>query len=125
MRGWLMKTVLIVDDVQTDRELMGRVVNSCGYKAEYATDGTDALPTAKAVKPSLILLDVVMPKMDGYAACRQLKADNETSAIPVVLVTSKSTESDKFWGKKQGADDHVGKPFSPDALNALMKRYLR
>jgi twitching motility two-component system response regulator PilH len=118
-----MKTVLIVDDVQTDRELMGRVVNSCGYKAEYATDGTDALPTAKAVKPSLILLDVVMPKMDGYAACRQLKADNETSAIPVVLVTSKSAESDRFWGKRQGANDQLGKPFTPEKLAEVVKKY--
>jgi twitching motility two-component system response regulator PilH len=120
-----MATVLIIDDVQTDRELIGKVVSLAGHTAAFATDGDEALAKAKEVKPGLIFLDVVMPRMNGFNACRQLKQDPATASIPVVLVTSKSTESDKFWGKKQGADDHVGKPFSPDALNALMKRYLR
>ena len=119
-----MHTVLIIDDVQTDRDLMGKVVLQGGYAAAYATDGDEALARAKAVKPSLILLDVVMPRMDGFKACRELKRDPETASIPVVLVTNKFTEADRFWGKKQGADDHLGKPFSPEGLLALLKKHL-
>ncbi len=120
-----MKTVLIIDDMQTDRELMGRVVTSCGHHPEYATDGADALAAAKNCKPAMILMDVVMPKLDGYGACRQLKKDPETAAIPVVLVTTKNTESDRFWGKRQGADDHVGKPFDAASLTEMIRRYVR
>jgi twitching motility two-component system response regulator PilH len=120
-----MSTVLIVDDVQTDRELMGKVVIGAGHQPTYASDGDEVVAKAKEVKPSLIFLDVVMPRMNGFQACRLLKQDPETQSIPVVLVTSKSTDSDKFWGKKQGADDHIDKPFSPDALKNVMRRYLR
>jgi twitching motility two-component system response regulator PilH len=119
-----MATILIVDDVQTDRELMGKVVTQAGHAAAYATDGDEVLAKAKQVKPGLILLDVVMPRMNGFNACRQVKQDPATANIPVVLVTSKGADSDKFWGKRQGADDHVVKPFSPEALIAIMKRYL-
>jgi twitching motility two-component system response regulator PilH len=70
-------------------------------------------------------MDVVMPGTSGFHACRALKADPETSKIPIVLVTSKGTESDVFWGKKQGADDHVAKPFSPEQLTTIIRRYVR
>jgi twitching motility two-component system response regulator PilH len=120
-----MQTILIVDDVQTDRDLLGKVVTSNGYHAEFATDGDEVVAKAKAVKPSLIFLDVVMQRINGFNACRLLKNDPDTAKIPVVLVTSKDTDSDRFWGKKQGADDHVGKPFSPEAVIAIMKRYVR
>jgi twitching motility two-component system response regulator PilH len=119
-----MQNVLIVDDVKTDRELMGKVVAAAGHIPVYATDGDEALAAAKQANPALIFLDVVMPRVNGFNACRLLKQDPATSAIPVVLVTSKNAESDKFWGKKQGADDHVGKPFSPDSLTAILKRFV-
>lgn len=120
-----MQNVLIVDDVKTDRELMGKVVTAAGHIPVYASDGDEALTVAKQANPALIFLDVVMGRMNGFNACRQLKHDPATAAIPVVLVTSKSTESDKFWGKKQGADDHVGKPFTPESLTAIIKRFVR
>jgi twitching motility two-component system response regulator PilH len=119
-----MGTILIVDDVQTDRELIGRVVTQSGHRPEYATDGSEALMRAKEVKPQLIFLDVVMPSMNGFHACRKLMTDPDTSKIPVVLVTSKGGDSDRFWGQKQGADDHVAKPFTPDTLHAIIKRYV-
>ena len=72
-----MGTILIVDDVQTDRELIGRVVQQTGHKPEYATDGSEALSRAKEVRPQLIFLDVVMPSMNGFHACRKLKTDPE------------------------------------------------
>lgn len=120
-----MQTVLIVDDVQTDRELIGKVVSSTGNRPLYAVDGAEAVQKAKEHKPALILLDVVMPQQDGFKTCRTLKQDPDTSKIPVVLVTSKGTDSDRFWGQRQGADDHVAKPFSPDSLAQLIRRYVR
>jgi CheY-like chemotaxis protein len=120
-----MTTILVVDDVRTDRELVGKVVQQAGHQIEYASDGEEAFTKAKQLKPSLIFMDVVMPNMNGFNACRKLKSDPETAKIPVVLVTSKGTESDVFWGKKQGADDHVPKPFSPDMLMNIIKRYVR
>jgi twitching motility two-component system response regulator PilH len=120
-----MATILIVDDVQTDRELLGKVVSGAGHQPVYASDGDEAIRKAREAKPSLIFMDVVMPNMNGFNACRKLKQDPDTQAIPVVLVTSKGGESDKFWGKKQGADDHIPKPFSPDMLVSTIRRFVR
>ena len=118
-----MSTILVVDDAQTDRELMARVVNASGHRALIAVDGKQAVEFAKQYKPSLIFLDVVMPVMDGFAACRQLTKDPDTSAIPIVLVTTKSNESDVFWGRKQGAADYIAKPWDPRRIEDLIRRY--
>lgn len=120
-----MSTILIVDDAQTDRELLARVVNAAGHRPVTAADGKEALALAKQHRPALIFLDVVMPVMDGFATCRQLAKDPDTSGIPVVLVTSKSNESDVFWGKKQGAAEHIAKPWDPSQLQDLIHRYCR
>jgi twitching motility two-component system response regulator PilH len=120
-----MTTVLVVDDVKTDRELIGKVVTDAGHLVLYATDGEEALAQARACHPGLILLDVIMPRMDGFGACRRLKADAETSAIPVVMVTHKSAPSDRFWGKKQGADHYLTKPFTPSQLQEVLRLYAR
>lgn len=119
-----MENILIVDDVKTDRELLGKAVTQAGYTPVYISDGDQALSSAKTHHPKLVFLDVVMARTNGYVACRQLKADADTKSIPVVLVTSKNAESDRFWGKKQGADDQLGKPFSPDSVIAVLKRLL-
>ena len=120
-----MDTILIVDDVQTDRELLGKVVSSAGHKPIYAVDGTEALLRARESRPSLILMDVVMQGTDGFKTCRAIKQDADLSKIPVVLVTSKGTDSDKFWAKKQGADDHITKPWNPDTILSVIRRYAR
>ncbi len=120
-----METILIVDDVQTNRELIGKIVSASGHRPEYASDGDEALIRAKKLKPALIFMDVVMPSMNGFQACRKLKQDEVTSKIPVVLVTSKSGDSDKFWGQKQGADMHIGKPFGDGEIQEAIKRYVR
>ncbi len=118
-----MSTVLIADDMQTDRDLLGKVVLATGHQPAYATNGEEALRKAAEVKPALILLDVVMPGIDGFSACRQLKRNAVTAAIPVVLITLKGSQSDVFWGKKQGADDHITKPFTPERLIGVIKRF--
>ena len=119
-----MATVLIVDDVQTDRDLMGKVVSATGNLAAYAVNGEEALTKAKLLKPALILLDVVMPKQDGFSTCRKLKKDADTAGIPVVLVTSKSAETDKFWGERQGCDGYITKPFTADLLSKAIKQHI-
>ena len=118
-----MPTVLIVDDSKTERELMARAVTYAGFTVAFAEDGNEAVEKAKTLQPSLILMDVVMPNLNGFNATRQLKSDAATKHIPIVLVTTKSGESDKFWGKKQGADDHVCKPFQSTELVDMIKRY--
>lgn len=120
-----MGTILIVDDVQTSRELIGKVVSAAGHRAEYASDGDEALERAKQVRPALIFMDVVMPSMNGFQACRKLKQDEATASIPVVLVTSKNADTDKFWGQKQGADMHIGKPFADTDIQEAIRRYVR
>ena len=118
-----MSTILVVDDAQTDRELIARVVTGTGHRALLASDGKEAIALAKQHKPSLIFLDVVMPQMDGFATCRALTKDPTTSGIPIVLVTSKSNDSDVFWGQKQGATDHVSKPWDKKRIEDLIRKY--
>jgi twitching motility two-component system response regulator PilH len=120
-----METILIVDDVQTNREILGKIVTAAGHRPEFACDGDEAILRAKELRPALIFLDVVMPAMNGFQACRRLKQDTETSKIPVVLVTSKTADSDKFWGQKQGADMHIGKPFGEGEIQDVIRRYVR
>jgi len=120
-----MQTILIVDDVQTDRELLGSVVSRAGHHPLYCADGSQAVDLAKQAQPAMIFLDVVMPIQDGFKTCRALKADPKTANIPVVLVTSKKADSDKFWGRKQGADEHVGKPYTTQQVDDIIHRYVR
>lgn len=120
-----MQKILIVDDVKTDRELIGKVVAQAGHTPIYANDGNEAIESAKRELPALIFMDVVMPNRDGFSATRTLKNDPATSTIPVVMVTSKNGESDRFWARKQGAMDHLGKPFTPDAVMEVIRRYAR
>jgi CheY-like chemotaxis protein len=120
-----MYTILVVDDVQTDRELIGMVVSRAGHRVAYAADGNEAVTKARELQPSLIFLDVVMPMQDGYKTCRLLKRDPETTAIPVVMVTSKNGDSDRFWSQKQGAADHISKPFTADHLLDCIRMYAR
>jgi twitching motility two-component system response regulator PilH len=119
-----MRTILVVDDVQTDRELIGKVVTATGNHPEYAVDGDDAVLKARSLQPALILLDVVMPKQDGFSTCRTLKKDPLTAQIPVVLVTQKSTETDRFWGEKQGASGLIAKPFTPEEMAGVIRKFV-
>ena len=119
-----MGTVMVVDDSASERELLGRLVRAAGHAPEFAIDGAEALAKARTLLPRLILLDVVMPRLDGFSACRQLKRDALTAAIPVVLITLKGTATDLFWGRKQGADDHIVKPFTADQVKRAIDRFM-
>jgi twitching motility two-component system response regulator PilH len=117
------KTILIVDDSPTEMKLMMSALSNKGYNIITATDGDEALSKVSSVRPDLILLDVVMPKKNGYQVCRSIKTGPTTKDIRVLLVTSKDQETDRFWGMKQGADGYLTKPYKPEDLVAAVSRY--
>jgi twitching motility two-component system response regulator PilH len=110
------KTILAVDDSPTELRLVTSLLQTKGYRVITATDGEDALTKALAERPNLIVLDIILPKKNGFQVCRQLKTTPETQDIKVVLLSSKSQDSDRFWGMKQGADAYVTKPFEDEEL---------
>lgn len=120
-----MKKVMIVDDLQTEVSLMKSAVDSLGHLSVVANSGDAAIELAKREKPNLILLDIVLPGMDGFQVCRKLKKEADTAGIPVILVSSKNQDSDKFWGMKQGAVDYLIKPFQPQQLKDLVNRHIK
>lgn len=119
-----LKKVLIVDDSQAEMRLMESFLEQAGYWAVSLNDPTRLEQTIDIERPSLILLDVVMPQRNGFQACRELKGSNTYSAIPIVVVSSKSLDSDKFWARQQGADGYVVKPFTRDQLIGEVQRVI-
>jgi twitching motility two-component system response regulator PilH len=112
------KKILIVDDAQVDRSNLEKIVSEAGHQALLAESGAQAIERAKRDKPDLILMDVNMPDMDGFAATRKLKADDATKAIPVVFVTSKNQKADMAWGQMLGAKGYIAKPYSREQILA-------
>lgn len=115
------KKALIVDDSAADLANLKSILDDAGCSVVTATGGAEAVAKAKSDKPQIIFLDVVMPDMDGYEACRQLASDGDTKSIPVVFVTSKGQKADKVWGELQGAKGHVAKPYSADQIIDQLK----
>jgi twitching motility two-component system response regulator PilH len=112
---------LVVDDSPTDLANIKAILSDAGCIVVTASDGKEAIEKAKAEKPTIIFLDIIMPGMDGYEACRLLAEDPATKGIPIVFVTSKGQKADKVWGQMQGAKGHVTKPFSPEQLIDQLK----
>jgi len=117
--------ILIVDDNETNRDILRSRLGPQGYELLEAADGEEALAAARQHHPDLILLDVMMPKMDGIEACRQIKADASLPFMPVVLVTAKSDSKDVVAGLEAGADEYLTKPLDQSALVARVKSMLR
>jgi twitching motility two-component system response regulator PilH len=112
------KKILVVDDSPTDRQFMLETLGKKGFQVVTAENGEDAIVKAKAELPDLILMDVVMPGLNGYQATRQITRDDATKHIPVIMCTSKGADTDKIWGMRQGANDYLVKPVDPQALLA-------
>lgn len=110
------KKVLVIDDSPTERFFMTEVLQSEGYEVYTSDNGTDGLAAAEALLPDLILMDVVMPDINGFQATRTLNRNEKTAHIPVIICTTKDQETDKIWGLRQGAVDYMVKPLDPDAL---------
>src|SRR5262245_30839452 len=119
-----MPTILVVDDSPTELRLVTGALQKQGYQIVTASDGDQAVAKAAATRPDLIVLDVVMPKKNGFQVCRELKTTPETQDIKVLLLTSKNQATDRFWGMKQGADEYMTKPFDEAALLAAVKKFV-
>lgn len=116
-----MALVLIVDDSPTEQHVLTQVLEKNGFETLVASDGEEAISMAETSQPDLILMDVVMPGMNGFQATRQLARNPDTSAIPVVMVTSKNQETDRIWGLRQGAVDYLMKPVKQNDLLAAVR----
>ena len=115
-------TVLIVEDDKNIQELLELYLKKEGYQTAIANDGTEGLSVFRALKPDLVLLDVMMPGMDGFAVCRAIRAEGDT---PVILLTAKSSLDDKVSGLRAGADDYITKPFEMQEVLARIEAVLR
>ncbi|MBU6485327.1 MAG: response regulator [Betaproteobacteria bacterium] len=113
-----MRKILIVDDSPTERHALQDMLTKAGYEVLATDNGEDAIAKARSSKPDLILMDVVMPGLNGFQATRAISRDPQTRSIPVIMCTSKSQETDKIWGLRQGARDYVVKPVVRDELLA-------
>ena len=117
--------ILIVDDEEHILELLKFNVKNAGYEVVTANNGIDALKIAKEEKPSLVLLDLMIPGMDGFDVCKEIKKNKETSNTSIIMLTAKGEELDKILGLELGADDYITKPFSIRELLARIKAVLR
>ena len=119
----MLKKVLIVDDSPAEIKLIEGLLEKEGYWPVGLNDPTRVEEAISQERPSVILLDIVMPDRNGYQVCRDLKGNAEFHSIPVIMVTSKASASDKFWGEQQGADGYVTKPFTRDELLRAVRRF--
>ncbi len=119
-----MAKVMVVDDAYSDLKLMESILQSAGHQVVSYADGAQLEERLLTEQPDVLLLDIVMPNRNGYEILRALKKDDRTRRTPVVLVTSKTQESDRLWGKRQGADEYVSKPFTPEQLLTAVRRFV-
>ncbi len=115
---------LIVDDSPTEQHVLKSIMEKAGFEVHIATDGQQGIEEAKRLKPRLVIMDVVMPVLNGFQATRKLREDAETSDIPVIMVTTKDQETDRSWGLRQGADAYLVKPVSKEDLLARVEAVL-
>lgn len=120
-----MTTVLIVDDSSTLREMISGLLIKAGMTVLEAKDGVEAKDMIASNPPDLIVLDIVMPNMNGYDLCRWVKNNEGTKSIPIVICSSKNEDFDRYWGMKQGADAYIAKPFRPVEMVETVKHLLR
>jgi DNA-binding response OmpR family regulator len=120
-----MAKVMVVDDAYSELKLMESILRNAGHQVVSLIDGEALEDKVTAERPDLLLLDIVMPKRNGFELLRSLKRNEQTKAMPIVLVSSKNQESDKAWGKRQGADEYLPKPFTPDQLLTMVGRFVR
>ena len=119
------KTILVVEDEKDILQLVKLYLEKEGFRVVTAMTGLDCLTQVKTETPDLIVLDLMLPEMDGLDVCKRLRAKTETAMLPIIMLTAKAEESDTVIGLELGADDYVTKPFSPKALTARVKALLR
>ena len=112
------RKILVVDDSATERHMLKDLLTKAGYDVVASDSAEDAIAKARQVKPDLILMDVVMPGLNGFQATRAISRDPDTKSIPIIICTSKSQDTDKIWGLRQGARDYIVKPVNREELLA-------
>jgi DNA-binding response OmpR family regulator len=120
-----MAKIMVVDDAMSELKLMEGILKSAGLDVVCFPDGERLEERMVEERPDLLLLDIVMPNRNGYEILRSLKRDGRTKSTPVVLVSSKNQESDRVWGKRQGADEYLGKPFTAEQLVTIVRQFVR
>lgn len=119
-----MARILVVDDSPTELYKLTGMLEKHGYEVLKAENGDDGVALARQEKPDAVLMDIVMPGLNGFQATRQLTKDPETNHIPVIIVTTKDQETDKVWGTRQGAKDYLTKPVDESTLIKTLKTVL-
>ncbi|MFA7364300.1 MAG: response regulator transcription factor [Aminobacteriaceae bacterium] len=117
--------ILVVEDEEAIRGIVTQTLLRHGYETASASDGDDALEKAFTLRPDLIILDLMLPRMDGWEVCRRLKAEKDTAFIPIIMLTARREERDVVEGLELGADDYMKKPFSLSELTARVRALLR
>ncbi|AFT68787.1 MULTISPECIES: response regulator [Alloalcanivorax] len=120
-----MAKILVVDDSPTQLTNLAKIVEGQGHQVITAVNGVEGIERARSERPDLILMDVVMPELNGFQATRKITRDAELGGIPVILVTTKDQETDKVWGERQGASGYIVKPPREAELLAEIDRVLR
>jgi len=119
-----MSTVLVVEDSPTQQRMIAELLRRNGISVIVADNGIEALEQVKEQNLDLVVLDIVLPKMNGYEVCRRIKSDLKTQNLAVVMCSAKKEEFDRYWGMKQGADAYIVKPFQPQELLVKVKQFL-
>ncbi|NET56835.1 MAG: response regulator [Symploca sp. SIO2E6] len=119
-----MPTVLVVEDSPTQQRMIAELLRRNGISVIVADNGIEALEQVKEQHLDLVLLDIVLPKMNGYEVCRRIKSDTKTQNLAVVMCSAKKEEFDRYWGIKQGADAYIVKPFKPQELLVKVRQFL-
>jgi|SRR6516165_9315098 len=118
------KCILVVEDQEDNRQILRDLLTNAGYEMIEAENGEDAVASAQARRPDLILMDIQLPILDGYEATRRIKADPDLKSIPIIVVTSYALSGDEDKARLAGCDDYVAKPFSPRQLLAKIKEHV-
>ncbi len=120
-----MRRILVVDDSPTEQIAIRQSLESAGYQVVLSADGDDGLLQLEHDDFDLLVLDVILPGKNGFQLCRQIRRDARWTDLPILMVTSKDQEADRFWGMKQGATEYITKPFQTDDLVAAVQRNIR
>lgn len=120
-----MSTVLVVEDSISQQKMIVELLKGSGLSVIVAADGVEALERVQGNNLDLVILDIVMPRMNGYEVCRRLKTNSKTQNLAVVMCSIKKQEFDRYWGMRQGADAYISKPFLPQELVGTVRQLLR
>lgn len=120
-----MAKILVAEDSATELQMIKDILKETSHEVITAIDGEEAEQKARNEAVDMVILDIIMPKKNGFQVCRDLRTDSKLSAVPIIMVSSKDQESDKTWGLKQGASEYLTKPFTPLDLLLAVKKHLK